>query len=110
MNGEGMNGSALDLGRKVFSGFEGNVSEDDGCISISSTNMIKGKRVECRVMVRLLDCREFPFCVDGEESTNSTIGGCGSPCSSIEEVERELEYIMTLYNFRHKRQMSLFDF
>ena len=98
------------LGQKIFSQWEGKIEKTEKCIAIISNNDLGEKKVECKVSIGLLNCKEFPFCVDGEEKTYSIIGGCGCPCVDLKEVEERVEQTLTRYKFRQKEQLSLFDF
>ena len=102
----------LTLASKVFGEWEGRITayEDKHKIEIVSFNMLGEKRVECKVGIGLLNCKEFPFCVDADEKTYSIIGGCGCPCSDLEEVEERAVQTLERYKFRRKEQISLFDF
>ena len=98
------------LGKKIFSEWEGNVEINEKSIAIVCNNMLGDKNVECKVSIGLLNCKEFPFRVDGEEETCSIIGGCGCPCVDLKEVEERVIETLTRYKFEQKQQLSLFDF
>ena len=98
------------LGKKIFANWEGKIVEDEKGIAIVSNNMLGDKKVECRVRVGLLDSKEYPYCVDGDEKTYSIIGGCGCPCVDLKEVEERVNQTLIWYKFVQKEQLSLFDF
>lgn len=98
------------LGKNIFSQLEGRIEQTDKTIAIVCKNMLGDKKVECKVSIGLLNCKEFPFCVDGEEKTYSIIGGCGCPCVDLKEVEERVNQTLERYKFRQKQQINLFDF
>ena len=102
----------MSLASKIFGEWEGKITayEDKYKIEIVSFNMLGDKRIECKVSIGLLNCKEYPFCVDGEEKTCSIIGGCGCPCVDLKEVEERVIQTLERYKFRRKEQLSLFDF
>ena len=100
------------LARKIFSEWEGKIVEEEKrkTITLVSNNLLGDKRVECKVTIGLLNSEKYPFSVGAEEKTCSILGGCGMPCENLEEVERDAIDLLKRWQFRQKKQMSLFDF
>ena len=97
------------LAERVFGRYEGKVLIDEKEASITAKNDFGETRgVECKCSVGLLNGK-YPYTVDAHESTYCIKGGACVPCGSEKEVERELVYLLRYFNFKEKRQLSLFD-
>lgn len=98
------------LAERLFNRYEGNILVEDEKVSITARNDFEEKHnIECQCEVKLINSEEWPYSVNVWEHTYCIKGGRGIPCKSEKEVEKGLIDCLHDFNFREKRQLSLFD-
>lgn len=98
------------LAERIFNRYEGKVLVEENSVSITARNDFEEAHyIECECSVGLLASKEWPYCVDVHEHTYCIKGGRGVPCKDEKEVEEALIACLQGFNFREKRQMSLFE-
>ena len=103
---------------ELFSKYNGNITSNDKTITISCRNSLFDYRVNkehlvlCHVSVGLLgDGAAYPLCSDADETTYCILGGCGHPCSSVDECLDIALHNLERYKFTKKtgyEQLTLF--
>lgn len=98
------------LAERIFNRYEGNILIEDEKASITAKNDLgEEHHVECQCSVGLLTSEEYPYGVDAWEHTYCIKGGRALPCRNEKEVEEALIACLQAFNFKEKRQLSLFD-
>lgn len=98
------------LAERIFNRYEGKLLAEEKSVSITARNDFGVVRnVECQCSVGLLNSKEWPFSVYAWENTYCIKGGQSVPCRNEKEVEEALIDCLQAFNFREKRQLSLFD-
>lgn len=98
------------LAERIFNRYEGKVLVEEKSVSITARNGFEdAHHIECKCSVSLSGSIEWPYAVDVHEHTYCIKGGRGMPCKDVKEVEEALIACLQEFNFREKKQLSLFD-
>ena len=100
----------FDFVEKIFRQWKGKITRTEQSIFIENENMLKDKKIDCKVEVGYLKNEKYPYYVDACEKTYCIIGGCGCPCENEKEVVLEVNRVLQRYKFEQEYQLSLFDF
>lgn len=102
------------LAKKILNDYDGEVIVEENCVKLVDKHLVEGKNVECVLKIGVQDdpfC-DYPFFVDATEKTYQILGGTGTPCSNMEEIEKETFRQLERYGFKKKEsngQMDMFD-
>lgn len=100
--------------KQTFRDYKGEVIVEENCVKLVDKHLVEGKNVECVVKIGVQDdpfC-DYPFFVDATEKTYQILGGTGSPCVNMEEIEKETFKQLERYGFKKREnngQMNMFD-
>lgn len=93
--------------------YKGDIKANSNAIWIENANTLewqsKQRKVNCYVRVSESQ-GNYRFNVDAEEQTISIIGGCASPCETLEQALKQAKQMLNRYKFEKKeiQQTSLF--